>query len=165
MQPRALGRPPRPAAERDDDVGGARRLPVLAPRERQQQVRCDRAPAELPRCGDLAAHPIWLVDPDRPEAAGAGDGTRQCPAGQAAAHARLYDGQLHPEALEHLAQAGAARSRRSRRCSSASDWVSICTNSTTNAISSTTDCSSIIIAPPTFWSSTAVSPQIRGTVS
>ena len=38
----------------------------------------------------------------------------------------LHDGQLDAHPLEQRAQAAAARSRRSRRCSSASDWVSIC---------------------------------------
>jgi len=41
--------------------------------------------------------------------------------------------------------------------------VSIRENSATSAITKVNDCSTIMIAPPAFWSLIAVSPQIRGT--
>ena len=39
------------------------------------------------------------------------------------------------------------------------------TNSTTITSTSVNDCSTIMITPPTFWSSIGLSPQIRGVVS
>ena len=61
--------------------------------------------------------------------------------------------------------AAAASSSRSRRSSSSSDCRSIRTKSAKNTSTSTIDCSTIMIAPPTFWSSIALRPQMRGTVS
>ena len=59
----------------------------------------------------------------------------------------------------------ARSSSRSRRRSSASERASIRTNSTTSTITSVSDCSTIMITPPTFWSSTGERPQIRGVCS
>ena len=39
------------------------------------------------------------------------------------------------------------------------------TNRTTSTSTSVIDCSTIMITPPTFWSSVGLSPQIRGSVS
>ena len=66
---------------------------------------------------------------------------------------------------ERIAHTAAASSSRSRRRSSSSERTSIRTNTATSTITNVSDCSSIIIAPPTFWSSTADRPQIRGTLS
>jgi hypothetical protein len=61
--------------------------------------------------------------------------------------------------------AAAASSRRSRRRSSSSERASMRTKTATSTITNVSDCSTIMIAPPTFWSSTGDRPQIRGTCS
>ena len=159
--------PPRRAPERDDDVGLGRRLEVGA---------CGRTAAagsppsacavRLARRRELRGAASRRHDPDRAEPARLRHRGGQLVARQPAAHPGLHDGQLDPSAARGSPLTRRRRPRAARGGARPPRTGAACARTAiTNAITSTSDCSTIMIAPPTFWSSIGVRPQIRGTVS